>query len=93
MIRRIVLKIPIKYCPPPTDIPTPTVAQMPAAVVSPLTLWLCTKIIPAPRKPMAVTTPAAILDGSSPTLWTARMSLNPYLEMIIISAAANDTIT
>ena len=48
------------YIPLPIAMPIPTVAQIPAAVVTPEIVWLRTKITPAPIKPTAVTMPAAI---------------------------------
>ena len=66
---------------------------MPAAVVSPVMVSLRTKIIPAPRKPIPLTTCAAIRAPSAPRRPSAPIvvSLKPYFEIIIISAAPSAT--
>ncbi len=58
-------KILSQYIPAPVVMPMPTVAHSPAAVVSPVMPRLRVKMVPAPRKLMAVTSPAAIRLGSS----------------------------
>ena len=88
----IVDTAPSTYMPQPMAIPTPTVAQIPAEVVIPLTLLLRKKIIPEPINPTAVTIPAATRDGSRRT-YSPRTSLKPYLEMIIMVAAATEMMT
>lgn len=55
---------PVTYSPAPTAMPTPTVAHRPAAVVTPLTVRPWVKMTPTPKKPMAVTTPAATREAS-----------------------------
>ena len=90
-----VAEIPRKYIPLPKHSPIPTVAQRPAAVVSPMMLSLRTKMTPAPRKPMDWITPAAILPPSDVSLTSGMlaMSRNPYFETIIRIAAEMATIT
>ena len=80
------------YIPAPMDIPTPTVAHIPAEVVIPFTLLFRKIMMPEPIKPMAVTTPAATREGSSFT-YSFSTSPNPYLEIIIIMAEATAMIT
>ncbi len=48
---------PTEYIPIPDARPIAEVHQRAAAVVSPRTLPLCWRIVPAPRKPMPVITP------------------------------------
>ena len=62
------------YMPAPNAMPMPTVAQIPAAVVMPITFIWRVKMTPAPRKPTAVTTPAAIREGASPMCSIKSMS-------------------
>ena len=75
----------------------PAVAQRPAAVVRPLTEPLFLKMTPAPRKLMPLTTWAAIRAGSDSRTpakkppGNAEMSAKAYLDTIIISAAAQQT--
>ena len=57
--------IAMKYAPAPRASPTPATAHRLAAVVSPRTWFLSLNIVPAPRKPMPVIIPDAILVGSS----------------------------
>ena len=57
-----------KYIPAPMAMPMATVAQMPAAVVRPIAELWRTKMIPAPRNPIADTTPETTRDGSSEML-------------------------
>ena len=76
-------KTAMMYMPPPIATPMPTVAQRPADVVRPLTVSFLVKITPAPRKPMAVTIPAAIREGSRFT-FAPRTSSKPYLLTSII---------
>lgn len=74
------------------------VAQIPAAVVSPFTALPFLNITPAPRKLMPLTACAAIRAGSAPRvpLYTPPSMLvksaKPYFEIIIMSAAAQQTI-
>lgn len=69
----------------------PAVAQRLAAVVSPRTNWRWMMIVPAPMKPMPLTTCAAIRLGSSPTPVCIRISAKPYCDTIIISALPSAT--
>ena len=68
-------------------------AQSPAAVVRPLTrLSRVTMIVPAPMKPMPLTTCAAIRLGSSRSpSCVARKPSNPYCDTIIIRALPSAT--
>ena len=92
-----VTAMPMKYIPAPRARPIPAVAHIPAAVVSPFTVLPFLNITPAPRKLMPLTTCAAIRAGSAPrvplnTLPSAYVrSAKPYLDTIIISAAAQHT--
>ena len=84
--------MPMPYIPAPNAIPTPTVAHRPADVVRPSALSLLTNMTPAPRKPMAETTLAAIREASTEIPSTERTSKNPYFDTIIIKAEAIATI-
>ena len=66
--------------------PIPAVAQSPAAVVSPRTNCFCIMIVPAPMKPMPLTTCAATRLGSSPMPGCPTTSPNPHCEMMMMSA-------
>src|SRR5579883_1947414 len=66
--------------------PTAATAQTLAAVVRPWTVWLRRRIKPAPRKPIPLTTWAAIREGSSTTRPGCSTSWNPYAETIITRA-------
>lgn len=62
--------------------------KMVAAVVRPMTVRLVCRIVPAPMKPMPVTTPAATRSASPGTL-----SLSPSSsELVVSKAAATHTI-
>ena len=50
--------------PAPMAMPMPAVTQMPAAVVSPRTICFWKMMVPAPMKPMPVTTCEAMRLGS-----------------------------
>ena len=58
------LIIAITYSPTPTLRPIAATIQSVAALVIPLMCPLCAIILPAPKKPIPVTIPAAILEGS-----------------------------
>ena len=47
-----VAAMPTMYIPAPNAMPMPAVAQTPAAVVSPVIVFLWTNIMPAPKKPI-----------------------------------------
>ena len=83
---------PVTYSPAPTAMPTPTVAHRPAAVVTPLTVRPWVKMTPTPKKPMAVTTPAATREASREIPPRPMTSKKPYLDTTIISAADRATI-
>ena len=78
--------MPVTYIPAPIAIPIPTVAHSPAEVVSPTVFSFLTNMAPAPRKPIAVTTPATILDASSDIPSYPTTSKKPYFETAIMSA-------
>lgn len=98
-VTRIVAKIPTTTIPEPMARPIPAVTQIQAAVVRPRTDAPFLKITPAPRKLMPLTTWAATRAGSAPRVplkiapSAEVRSANPYLETIIIMAAAQQTIT
>ena len=63
-----------------------------SAAVKPVISRLCTKIIPAPKKLTPEIICAALRDGSGAIPSWLKISLKPYLETIIIIAAAKQTI-
>src|SRR5699024_2688456 len=71
--------IPISYMPPPMARPIPAVAQTPAAVVKPCIEVRCTRIIPAPKKPIPLGMAAATRLGSRITS-SANTSKYAYFE-------------
>ena len=77
--------------PAPAVKPIPAVAHRLAAVVSPRTIWWLKMIVPAPMKPIPLTTCAAIRLGSSDTPSCVKISEKPYCETIIMSALPNET--
>ena len=82
--------IPKKYIPAPNAIPTPTVAQIPAAVVTPIISCLPARISPAPRKPTPLATLAATREASTESPWVMT-SKNPYFEITTINALVSAT--
>ena len=77
--------------PEPTARPIPAVAQIPAAVVNPRTNCFWMMIVPAPMKPMPLTTWAATRLGSRLTLFSRMTSWKPYWETTMINALPNET--
>ena len=61
-------------------------------MVTPLTVRPWVKMTPTPKKPMAVTTPAATREGSREIPPGPMTSKKPYLDTTIISAADRATI-
>lgn len=76
------------YIPPPQARPIAAVTHTPAAVVSPLITFslLWNIIVPAPMKPMPVTTCAAIRATSQRCSSPSSMPSKPYADTIINSA-------
>ena len=96
--RRMYAAAATTYIPAPIASPSASVVQIPAAVVSPLIELPFLKMTPAQRKLMPLIDCAAIREASAP-LTPAKnppsavlRSANPYLDMIMISAAAQQTI-
>ena len=87
------------YIPAPMARPILAVIQIPAAVVRPLILPPTLIITPAHRKEIPLTAWAATLAESAPLVPKASitpllpMSANPYLEISMIKAAVQQTIT
>ena len=67
-----------KYSPPPVASPMAATVHNPAAVVTPLTApFLRKRIVPAPIKPIQLTTCAATLEGSKPICSKCKTSAKP----------------
>ena len=89
---RAVAVIPGAYMPQPIAMPTPVVVHRPAAVVRPTTPPRCTKITPAPRKPIPAAMLAATRETSTETPAAPTIGRKPYEETSVISAAPSETI-
>ncbi len=88
----IVVAVERMYMPLPHASPMADVTQRPAAVVSPLITCFWNIIVPAPMKPIPVTTCEAIREGSSETFDRVCKTLsNPYCDMIMKSALPEAT--
>lgn len=70
-----------KYSPKPATIPNAATTHIEAAVVNPDTVSLDLKIVPAPKKPMPVTIPAMILEGSEFTYTSVLIIVNKAAPM------------
>ena len=88
----IVVAMESMYMPLPHASPMADVTQRPAAVVSPLITCFWNIIVPAPMKPIPVTTCDAIRDGSNEMFeWAYKTLPKPYCDMIMKRALPEAT--
>ena len=89
----IVVAAAAKYNPPPVASPIAATVHRPAAVVNPrMAPRFKNNMVPAPIKPIPLTTCAATLEGSSDTCSVPKISANPKAETIIIKQEPTLTI-
>lgn len=82
----------VALLPQPIAMPTPVVVHRPAAVIRPITPPRCTKITPAPRKPIPAAMLAATRETSTETPAAPTIGRKPYEETSVISAVPSETI-